>query len=94
MLSGRFPYPDKKTAKDEFKKRAQNGRLNYQLLKYNSNEVRDLICKMCQIKPEKRITAKDALKHPWILSRKKTPIEEEVTNAILHEDDYVFETGL
>lgn len=94
MITGRFPFPDRKAFKDEFKMRVRNGRLNSRPLMYKSADVQDLIKKMCQLNPEKRITAKDALNHPWILSRKKTPIEEEVSNAIVQADDYVFETGL
>lgn len=42
-----------------------------QIWKGVSNDAKDLISKLLTLKPENRISAADALKHPWLQKRVK-----------------------
>ena len=79
ILTGRFPY-----SKDGFKQEISKGDLKCEPLTENkiSDDAKDLFKRMCTFEPKKRITAKEALKHPWILSCTKTPEEIGVIDTI------------
>lgn len=50
-----------------------------------SEEARDLICQMLKADPKDRITAKDALDHPWVARHRSHVIEESSgQNESLH----------
>jgi len=71
MLSGRPPF-DAKTGDDEDIFRAiirGNFRMDDDEWAEISNECKDLVLKLLQKNPRKRITASQALSHPWIVGQ-------------------------
>lgn len=58
---------------------AKKGKYNYrqEIWKTRSEEVRNLIDAMLTYDPKKRITAKDALEHPWIVKKTHTEINKD-----------------
>jgi len=49
----------------EFNSPPTEGTSIVKLIPHASEEVKDLICKMLIYNPDNRITASQALKHPW-----------------------------
>lgn len=63
-------------------------------LKNISKNAIDLIEKMCNLNPTKRILPSDALLHPWITSNHKQNDEEfSMGNALYSCDEYEFNVG-
>ena len=63
MLAGQLPF--KSTQINELYGQIQSGK--YDEMPDNvTSEAQDLISKMLTVDPKKRITIKEALKHPWI----------------------------
>ncbi|KAK8884889.1 hypothetical protein M9Y10_044010 [Tritrichomonas musculus] len=94
LLTARYPVPSFKTARDECKRRIRKGLLNYQLLvdMEISPDAVDLIRQMCRLDPTLRITAEDALNHPWIVSsQKENAMEGDISNALWEGENYQFE---
>lgn len=79
MLTARYPVPSAKNAPSRCKELIRKGRLNYQLLdqKFISSEAIDLIKRMCTLDYTDRMTANEALDHPWFNSISKS---NEITN--------------
>ncbi|KAK8876002.1 hypothetical protein M9Y10_006185 [Tritrichomonas musculus] len=79
MLTARYPVPSAKNAPSRCKELIRKGRLNYQLLdqKFISSEAIDLIKSMCTLDYTDRMTANEALDHPWFNSISKS---NEITN--------------
>jgi serine/threonine protein kinase len=48
-------------------------------LKYVSRDALDLMKKLLNYDPEQRISAEDAIKHPWIQKKAYEEIDPEVT---------------
>jgi len=69
LLGGYPPFYDDKSQAEMFKK-IRNGTYSFhkQYWEKVSEDAKDLISKMLMVPPEKRITAEEALKHPWITS--------------------------
>lgn len=91
MLSGRYPTSSFKIAPNDCRYKIVNGLLNYNLLNRLeiSPDAIDLIHHMCQVDPNDRITAADALKHPWIASTsKQTEAETDIADALFRGEDY------
>lgn len=65
MLSGQIPWP--KTSKKEYLISIVLGKFNFDLPVWStiSEEAKDLIKKLICINPNKRLTAKEAMNHPW-----------------------------
>lgn len=89
MLVARYPTPSYRIAPDECKKRILRGNLNYQLLIDSevSPDAVDLIRQMCRLDPGSRITAEEALAHPWIASSQKQGIADDISNALFNGED-------
>jgi calcium-dependent protein kinase len=71
MLSGSPPF-NAKTDKAIYQK-ILDGKVNFPNSKWDkvSEEAKNLILKMLEYDPAKRISARHALIHPWILSTPK-----------------------
>lgn len=96
MLACKYPVPCYKSAPRQCTKRIITGNLNYSLLRYMdvSSDAIDLIQRMCQVDPNERITAEDALKHPWIVSQQKeTEFEGDVANALWKGEEFYDSDG-
>lgn len=66
LLSNELPFFDKDAKK--FKEQILNKKLvleSYPALRHVSKDGKDLITKLLQRDPRKRITAQEALNHPW-----------------------------
>ena len=69
MLSGRPPFGGDEDCSDkEVLEKVQRG--EYELLEEDwediSEEAKDLVVKLLELKPDDRISASEAIKHPWI----------------------------
>jgi calcium/calmodulin-dependent protein kinase I len=80
LLTGHQAFPKLKSDRDD---RALYDRIrkgDYSLsihgLDQVSREARDLISKMLQVKPQNRLSASEALNHPWIVSPQTLPEAE------------------
>lgn len=63
--------------------------------KYVSREAIDLLKKMMTYDPDRRISAEDALRHPWITKKAYEEIDSEVTlNALKNLKDFNIEKKL
>lgn len=95
MLTCRYPTPSYSKYPTRCKKMISKGILNFQLLNEMeiSNEAIDLVHKMCMVDPESRITLTEALLHPWVRSRNKTEVENEVASALYAGEEYEYEFG-
>lgn len=95
MLTGYFPLPSPEKAQLDFKWKLSRGFLSLHILSQLgiSSDAQNLIRRMCALDPSQRLTIKEALNHPWILSRCKTNIERELVDQIGPENDYEFNPG-
>jgi len=48
-----------------------------------SSEVKDFISKMMEFNFEKRLSAKEALQHPWIVKKVKTTFDADMSKTAL-----------
>ena len=87
MLTGMLPFPSYSYSPIDCKYMIINGCLNYELL-YDfgiSNDAIDLIMKMCKVDPNLRITAEEAMKHPWIVSQRSNKNEAYTSESQIVE---------
>lgn len=90
MLSGSPPFYDDIERRMSLYEQIETGSYNFDNVKWNdiSPEAIDLIKKLLELDPERRITAKEALKHPWInpntkkVSPIKLPTSPELNKSI------------
>ena len=70
MLSGKQPFEGKDD--EEIENNIKQGKIDFNdpVWDYISNDAKDLIKKLLNIKVDKRYTAKQALNHPWIIKSK------------------------
>ena len=61
----------------------QNGKYHFRHKEFDacSDEVKDLIAQMLTVDPKKRISAKQALEHPWFLRLGSSTSMVEMSNA-------------
>lgn len=92
ILSGSPPFYDDIERKMSLYEQIETASYNFDNVKWNdiSPEAIDLIKKLLELDPERRITAKEALKHPWINPQQKnvTPpkiISPELTKSISYD---------
>lgn len=66
LLSGYLPY--EASTRSVYKKQVLRGRVEFHAPYWNkvSSGAKDLIKKLLNLNVEKRLTAADALKHPWV----------------------------
>ena len=78
MLTGKFPFEpdDKNQIFDVITKRKFDSK--YIKNCKCSNEAKDLVCKLIIKDVDKRLSAKEALKHPWFKRFEDEEIEEEI----------------
>jgi calcium-dependent protein kinase len=76
LLTGRPPFNGQ--TEDDIMRKIKGG--EYDMTKYPwgiiSSEAKDLINNLLQIKPNKRISAEEALKHPWFSSKGVKSMED------------------
>ena len=84
LLSGEPPFNDPKADNEAIMKKVEKGKydLTKGIWKTVSKEAKDLIKKLLTYKPEDRISAEDALQHPWIKEFKVEVDEEATSNAL------------
>ena len=70
LLSGNYPFECKSSDLEEIKGKICQGHYEFPPQYWGdvSAGAIDLICKMLTVDPEKRISMKDALDHPWMNS--------------------------
>jgi calcium-dependent protein kinase len=83
LLSGNPPFDG---ANDEqILKKVEQGQYDFSDPEWDSisDDAKDLISKMMTYDPDQRITARQALQHPWLTNAPNTPIDEETARKIL-----------
>jgi len=65
MLTGRRPFSEAKTGRDDIRKRVMNMEYTFPDDVPISDEAKDLVARLLTGR-EERLTAEDALRHPWI----------------------------
>uniref|UniRef100_A0A7S3JCL8 Calcium-dependent protein kinase 1 n=1 Tax=Euplotes harpa TaxID=151035 RepID=A0A7S3JCL8_9SPIT len=84
LLSGEPPFNDPKADNEAIMKKVEKGKydLTKGVWKTVSKEAKDLIKKLLTYAPEDRISAEEALKHPWIKDC-KVEVDSDATNNAL-----------
>mgnify|MGYP002632395295 CR=1 FL=1 len=85
LLTGKMPF-DGETAEDVFE-RIKLGQ--FQMPEHFSDNVKDIINKMIVVDTDKRITALDAMNHPWILEASAI-IRKETMKETTDEESSAF----
>lgn len=81
MLSGRPPFGGKKDAEILEKVKVGVYSMNDPIWKQRSVEAVDLIKKLMERDPARRLSAKQALEHPWIAFKVKEKIDQNLINS-------------
>lgn len=84
LLSGEPPFNDPKADNEAIMKKVEKGKYDISkgVWKTVSKEAKDLIKKLLTFKPEDRISAEEALKHPW-LSELKVEVDAATAGSAL-----------
>lgn len=84
LLSGEPPFNDPKADNEAIMKKVEKGKYDITkgIWKTVSKEAKDLIKKLLTYKPEDRISAEEALQHPWIHDFKVEIDNEAASNAL------------
>lgn len=84
MLCGRPPFNAR--TEDAILRKVQKGNWEFTHDIWNSisPEAKDLISKLLQVDTKKRITATDALTHPWIKKKVKTKFNTNIAKDALN----------
>lgn len=84
LLSGEPPFNDPKADNEAIMKKVEKGKYDITkgVWKTASKEAKDLIKKLLTYKPEDRISAEDALKHPWLADFKTEVDSSAASNAL------------
>jgi calcium-dependent protein kinase len=84
LLSGEPPFNDPKADNEAIMKKVEKGKYDISkgVWKTVSKEAKDLIKKLLTYKPEDRISAEEALQHPWIADFKVEVDEAAANNAL------------
>jgi len=84
LLSGEPPFNDPKADNEAIMKKVEKGKYDISkgVWKTVSKEAKDLIKKLLTYKPEERISAEEALKHPWIADFKVEVDTTAASNAL------------
>lgn len=84
LLSGEPPFNDPKADNEAIMKKVEKGKYDISkgVWKTVSKEAKDLIKKLLTYKPEDRISAEEALQHPWIADFKVEVDETAASNAL------------
>jgi calcium-dependent protein kinase len=106
LLSGRPPFDGKddkeiikKVRMGQYETSCNHSFFNSLLLiapefKYVSREALDLLKKMLTYDPDRRISAEEALKHPWILKVQEDCSDEIILNALTNLKNFNVEKKL
>lgn len=84
LLSGEPPFNDPKADNEAIMKKVEKGKYDVSkgIWKTVSKEAKDLIKKLLTYKPEDRISAEEALQHPWIADF-KVEVDSAAANQAL-----------
>ena len=85
MLSGRPPFDG--STEDEILAKVKIGKFEFREEYWadKSSDVQDLIKRLIEVDPEKRISAKDAINHKWIKTKIKQKFDKKLINTCLDE---------
>lgn len=94
MLTARYPTCSYSNNPRKCRWLIENGVLNYQLLEDNkiSIDAIDLIKKMCELDPDKRISAENALNHQWFNNYNKSCMNE--VNDVIKNSEFFLKENL
>jgi len=81
LLCGRVPFEDESTPK--LFEKIQSG--NFEMPQHVSESCQDLLSRILQVDPNKRITIAEIRQHPWFLERDSSPKDDKHYTAGLHE---------
>lgn len=83
LLVGSFPFDG--ANREEILKKISSGLISFpiQTWKNISHDAKDLVSKLLEKNPNKRISSKQALKHPWLTELKTTEIDEKTIRKTL-----------
>ncbi|CAG9316821.1 unnamed protein product [Blepharisma stoltei] len=81
LVQGKLPFKGKNVAdlKNEYKKEIAFEGSDWD---FTSDELKDLLSKMLEYDYKKRITAADALNHPWIRNNEFSSLTPNINNAV------------
>jgi calcium-dependent protein kinase len=84
LLSGEPPFNDPKADNEAIMKKVEKGKYDITkgVWKTASKEAKDLVKKLLTYKPDDRISAEDALKHPWLKDFKVEVDSTAANNAL------------
>lgn len=83
LLSGRPPFDGKDDREIVRKVRIGHFDLNLPEFKLVSREALDILKKLMTYDPDRRISAEEALRHPWITKKAYEEIDSDITfNAL------------
>lgn len=95
MISGRPPFDG--SSEEKILGKVKDGRYNMDGPEFEcaSAGVKDLIKKLMEVNFNKRLSAKEALQHPWIKEKVKTNFNEKVSKqAMSNLRDFTANTKL
>lgn len=83
ILSGTPPFNGNSDA--EIMKRVKAGKYTFDIPEFKnvSEKAKDFISKLLTYDPEKRVSAADALKHPWITELSESKVESGLAQGAL-----------
>lgn len=84
MLSGRLPFTG--FSKHDIAAKILAGKYDFDhpVWKEISTEAQDFISKLLVVDPSKRLSAKEALEHPWITTNTSSPDNHSLTEGALN----------
>lgn len=85
LISGEPPFNDPRADNDAIMKKVEAGKydLEHGIWKSVSKEAKDLIKKLLTYDPAERISAEQALQHPWIADRASIHVDSQVAEQAL-----------
>jgi calcium-dependent protein kinase len=83
LLSGEPPFPG--SDDKEILKNVVQGKYNFsrEVWKSRSEEAKQFIKKLMNIRPAERLTASECLNHPWLLKKTDEPVDESIAQNAL-----------
>lgn len=86
LISGEPPFNDPRADNEAIMKKVEAGKydLDHGIWKNVSKEAKDLIKKLLTYDPAERISAEQALKHPWISDHASIHIDAQAAEAALN----------
>lgn len=85
LISGEPPFNDPRADNDAIMKKVEAGKydIEHGIWKSVSKEAKDLIKKLLTYDPAERISADQALRHPWIADRTALNVDQQIAEQAL-----------